>query len=97
MIEMEIDGIPQLSVEENQILTTIITEKEVHYAIMQMEKNNFIKKIGKLLNQISWPCSTHSSVMNHLRFTSILVPLSCCQKRECGSDPTILSHLPSKC
>jgi mannosylglycoprotein endo-beta-mannosidase len=31
--------IPQLSVEENNILTADFTEKEVHDAIMQMEKN----------------------------------------------------------
>jgi mannosylglycoprotein endo-beta-mannosidase len=31
--------IPQLSIEENNILTADFTEKEVHDAIMQMEKN----------------------------------------------------------
>jgi hypothetical protein len=39
MIETEIHDIPQLSIEENQILIASITEKEVHDAIMQMEKN----------------------------------------------------------
>jgi hypothetical protein len=39
MIETEIGDIPQLSQEENNILTADFTEKEVHGAIMQMEKN----------------------------------------------------------
>jgi hypothetical protein len=61
MIESEIDDIPQLSEEENRILTADFNEKEVHNAIMQMEKNkrrrdpmvsrqNFIKGFGKQLN-----------------------------------------------
>jgi hypothetical protein len=54
--------IPQLSVEENNILTADFTEKEVHDAIMQMEKINlrdrmvslpsFIKSFGRLLRVI---------------------------------------------
>jgi hypothetical protein len=39
MIESEIDDIPQLSEEENRILTAGFNEKEVHYEIMQTEKN----------------------------------------------------------
>jgi hypothetical protein len=39
MIEYENNDIPQLSSEENRILTDNFTEKEVHVAIMQMEKN----------------------------------------------------------
>jgi hypothetical protein len=39
MIESEIDDIPQLSEEENRILTADFNEKVVHDAIMQMEKN----------------------------------------------------------
>jgi hypothetical protein len=39
MIETELDDIPQLSKEENIILTADFSEKEVHDAIMQMEKN----------------------------------------------------------
>jgi hypothetical protein len=61
MIETDIGDIPQLSQEENNILTTDFTEKEVHDAIMQMETNkapgpgswqNSIKKIGILLKLI---------------------------------------------
>jgi hypothetical protein len=60
MIESEIDDIPQLSEDENRILTADFNEKEVHNAIMQMEKirrrdpmvsqQNFIKGFGKQLN-----------------------------------------------
>jgi hypothetical protein len=39
MIETKIDDIPQLSGEENRILTSGFTEKEIHDAIMPMEKN----------------------------------------------------------
>jgi hypothetical protein len=39
MIESAIEDIPQLSDEENTILTAEFSEKEVHDAIMQMEKN----------------------------------------------------------
>jgi mannosylglycoprotein endo-beta-mannosidase len=39
MLESENNDIPQLSDEENRILTTDFTEKEVHRAILQMEKN----------------------------------------------------------
>jgi hypothetical protein len=39
MIESEIDDIPELSQEENRILTAGFTEKEVYDTIMQMEKN----------------------------------------------------------
>jgi hypothetical protein len=39
MIESEYNDIPQLSNEENKILTADFTEKEVHEAILQMEKN----------------------------------------------------------
>jgi hypothetical protein len=39
MIESEINDIPQLSQEENNILTADFSEKEVQDAIMQMEKN----------------------------------------------------------
>jgi hypothetical protein len=39
MIESNIDDIPQLSEEENRILTAGFSEKEVYDAIMQMEKN----------------------------------------------------------
>jgi hypothetical protein len=39
MIEYENNDIPQLSSQENRILTDNFTEKEVHAAIMQMEKN----------------------------------------------------------
>jgi hypothetical protein len=38
MIESENNDIPQLSSEENRILTANFTEKKVHVAIMQMEK-----------------------------------------------------------
>jgi hypothetical protein len=38
MIESENNNIPQLSSEENRILMDNFTEKEVHAAIMQMEK-----------------------------------------------------------
>jgi hypothetical protein len=55
MIEANIGDIPQLSQEVNNILTADFTEKEVHDAIMKMEKNkapgpgswqNSIKKLG---------------------------------------------------
>ena len=39
MIETETADIPQLSAEENEILTAQFSEKEAHDAIMQMEKN----------------------------------------------------------
>jgi hypothetical protein len=62
MIETELDDIPQLSKEENIILTADFSEKEVHDAIMQCRKIkhrdrmvsqwNFIKSFGKLLNLI---------------------------------------------
>jgi hypothetical protein len=39
MIETQLDDIPQLSQEENIILTADFSKKEVHDAIMQMEKN----------------------------------------------------------
>jgi hypothetical protein len=37
--ELEVDDIPQLSQQENEILTSNFTEQEVHDAIFQMEKN----------------------------------------------------------
>jgi hypothetical protein len=39
VIESNIDDIPQLSEEENRILTAGFSEKEVYDAIMQMGKN----------------------------------------------------------
>ena len=39
LVETENQDMPQLSNEENEILTASFTEKEVHEAIMQMEKN----------------------------------------------------------
>ena len=39
LVESEIHNIPQISVEENSILTSDFLEKEVYDAIMQMEKN----------------------------------------------------------
>jgi hypothetical protein len=39
MIESEYNDVPQLSNEENRILTADFTEKEVHEVILQMEKN----------------------------------------------------------
>jgi hypothetical protein len=39
MIETKIDDIPQLLDEENRILTADFSKKDVHDAVMQMEKN----------------------------------------------------------
>ena len=39
MIKTATADIPQISVEENEILIAKFSEKEVHDAIMQMEKN----------------------------------------------------------
>jgi hypothetical protein len=39
LVELEISDIPQISQEENNILTSDFEEKEVHEAVMQMKKN----------------------------------------------------------
>ena len=39
LLESENHDMPQLSSEENEILTAGYTEGEIHDAIMQMEKN----------------------------------------------------------
>jgi hypothetical protein len=49
MIESEIDDITQLFKEENKILTVLFNEKEVHEAIMQMEKNKASRPDGFLV------------------------------------------------
>jgi hypothetical protein len=46
IIETDIDDIPQLSQEENRILTADFTEKEVHDATMQMEKKKVTEPDG---------------------------------------------------
>ena len=38
--------IPQISVEENEIITADFTEKEVHDAVMQMKKNKALGPDG---------------------------------------------------
>ena len=48
--ESYIQDIPQLSREENDILVADITEKEVHEAISQMEKNKARDQMGSRLN-----------------------------------------------
>ena len=37
--ETQTSDISQISTEENEILTTVFSEKEIHDALMQMEKN----------------------------------------------------------
>ena len=44
--EYESQDMPQLSIEENQILTADFTEEQVYNAIMQMEKNKAPGLVG---------------------------------------------------
>ena len=50
LLESENHDMPQLSSQENEILTARFTEEEIHDAIMQMEKNKASGPDGSLLN-----------------------------------------------
>jgi hypothetical protein len=52
IIETDIDDIPQLSEGENRIPSADFTKKEVHDAIMQMEKNKAPGPDGLILSEI---------------------------------------------
>jgi ADP-dependent phosphofructokinase/glucokinase len=52
MIESEINDIPQLSEEENNILIADFSEKEVHDAIMQMEKK--IRRWDRMVSRLNF-------------------------------------------
>ena len=50
LVETTTHDIPQISAEENTILTADFTEKEVYEAVMQMKKNKAPGPDGSLLN-----------------------------------------------
>jgi hypothetical protein len=52
LVEIETQDIPQLSAIENEILIADFTEKEVHNAILQMEKNKAPGQTGSQLSSI---------------------------------------------
>jgi hypothetical protein len=108
VIESENNDIPQLSSKENRIfMLRLFTEKEVHAAIMQMEKNKtpgpdgfpaeFYQKFWDIIKldlmAMFVAFQRNALPLFHLNFgTIILLP-----KKKCCSNPTILSNLPSEC
>jgi hypothetical protein len=100
--------IPKLTNQENNFLITDFTEKEVHEAIMQMEKNKAPGPDGfpAEFYQSFWEIFKHDLLalfadfkqgrlpLHKLNFGNIiLLP----KKRECNSDPAIPPNMLTKC